>query len=761
MLNELRSVTLKVSSAKDLGAALRVVVRDVQQVMGTDVCSVYLNDADQQVFVLVATEGLNQKAEGKVRLNHGEGLVGLVGQTAELINLEQAKEHPGYQLVERLNEEAFNSFMGVPIIHQQEQLGVLVVQDRQVRRYSEDEETFLSALSAQLAGVIAHAWATGSVKSLVLPDDAQGASRFAGVPGAPGVTMGVVHAVLPLAELSEVPDRKTDRVERELAAFNKALSATRAQVADMGDKLSNRLQAGEMELFEVYLQMLEDSGLGGEVTGVIREGYEAQTALRRVVEKHVEAFQAMEDPYLRERAVDVRDLGNRILGRLQQPDDQAQIVIYPDQTILVAQELTPAMVAEVPPENLVGLASAKGSSNSHVAILARAMGVPTVVGAVDMQPHLIHEQPVVVDAFDGSVIVNPSAEQENQYRRIMEDEADLVKGLEELRDKPSETADGHRVNLWVNTALMTDVVRSMQRGAEGVGLYRTEVHFMMGDRFPTETEQVAIYRQHLVACAPKPVTMRTLDIGGDKPLAYFPISEENPCLGWRGIRFTLDHPEIFLAQVRAMLRASSGSESELRIMLPMVANLHEVDEAIKIIRKCHRELVDEGYAVVLPNVGVMIEVPAAVYQVKQIARKVDFLSVGSNDLVQYLLAVDRNNPQVSNLYQEFHPSVLQALKLIADSSRTLTKSLSICGEMAGHPGGALLLVAMGYDTLSMGSANLPVIKSVLRTFELDAAKQLLNKALNLDHAHEIRQMLDDELTNAGHGRLVQRHKRRG
>jgi phosphotransferase system enzyme I (PtsP) len=301
---------------------------------------------------------------------------------------------------------------------------------------------------------------------------------------------------------------------------------------------------------------------------------------------------------------------------------------------------------------------------------------------------------------------------------------------------------------------MTDVARSLDRGAEGVGLYRTEIHFMMSETFPTEEEQRLIYREHLLAFAPRQVTMRTLDIGGDKSLPYFPIDEENPFLGWRGIRVTLDHPEIFIAQIRAMIKANEGINTHLRIMLPMISNLAEIDEAKRLIDKCYAELVEEGVEVKMPQVGVMIEVPAAVYQAREIARKVDFLSVGSNDLVQYMLAVDRNNSRVSNLYQEFHPAVLQALKKIVDDAHGERTMLAICGEMAGNPSAAVLLMAMGYDALSMNSPNLLLVKRALTTIEQTHAKKILKNVLKMHEAHIIKDYVDGELRNAGLGQII-------
>ena len=296
-------------------------------------------------------------------------------------------------------------------------------------------------------------------------------------------------------------------------------------------------------------------------------------------------------------------------------------------------------------------------------------------------------------------------------------------------------------------------MQSLDQGAEGIGLFRTEVPFLLSERFPSEQEQAQIYREQLAAFAPKIVTMRTLDVGGDKSLSYFPIEEANPFLGWRGIRVTLDHPEIFMAQVRAMLRASVGLNN-LQIMLPMISNVGEVEKAQQLIKKAYRELVQEGVEVQYPPVGVMIELPAAVYQTATLARMVDFVSVGSNDLTQYLLAVDRNNPRVANLYSAFHPAVIAALKQVVKLAKGEGKPVSICGEMAGDPGAALLLMAMGFDVLSMNASTLLKVKSVVRSVSMEAAKDLLEQVSELDDAQTIRSAIDMALYNAGVDRLL-------
>jgi len=751
MLDVLRRVIQEVNAAHDLNTALDIIVDRVQSAMGTQVCSVYLLDEENRQYVFMATRGLNAKMLGQVTLKLGEGLVGLVAERAEPINLHNADKHPSYHYVSELGEEEFQSFLGVPIIHSRKVLGVIVVQQAKQRRYDESEEAFLITLSAQLAGVIAHARATGALSISDSVSDLP-ASRFTGKAGAPGVAIGTSVVIFPEADLSQVPERITTKIKAEIRSFRAAVEESRTEIKDMGEKLADRLQPEELALFDAYLHMLDDSAITGEVIELIEEGIWSQTALRRVIESHVANFEAMEDEYLRERGSDVLDLGRRVLAKLQSKEGKRRS--YPKNTILMAEELTPAMLADVPRTKLTGLVAVKGSSNSHVAILAKAMGVPTVMGVEDLPLTLLEDKPVIVDGFDGAVITYPNDEQLSVYRRIIKEEAAFNEDLEGLKDEKSETLDGQEVRLWVNTGLMTDVARSLDHGATGVGLYRTEIHFMVNDRFPTEQEQRLIYRKHLKAFAPFPVTMRTLDIGGDKSLSYFPIEEENPFLGWRGIRVTLDHPEIFLSQVRAMIHANEGIDTDLRIMLPMVSSVAEVDEAQRLISQCYRELVEEGVEVEMPDVGVMIEVPAAVYQARDIVKRVDFLSVGSNDLIQYMLAVDRNNSRVAELYQEFHPAVLHALKQVVDAALLEKKGVGICGEMAGNPSAAILLAAMGFHVLSMNSSNLLPVKWAIRSFEMSKAKRILAKVLKMDNAFLIKKYVEEEMLKAGLGQLI-------
>ena len=748
ILQSLSSIVQKVNSAPDLQSALDIIVSQVRTVMGTEVCTVYLTDHQEQRLIFRATEGLNKSVLGNLSLGFGEGLVGQVALREEPINTNSAESHPHFQYLEDIGEESFSSFLGVPIIHHRIVLGVLIVQQTVKRRFDESEEAFLVTVSAQLAGLIAHAQVAGLVD---LRADAEAVNaEFRGVAGASGVAIGRAVVVAPPADLYAVPKRKSRDPYEELTFFRACVARVRNDIDQLSLQLADRLPPQELALFEVYSKMLDSPALPAEIEELIEQGEWAQGAVAHVIRMHLKAFEQMDNPYLKERAVDVKDLGSRLLEYLQQATQEP--IIYPDNVILIGDELTASMLAELPRKKLAGLVSLRGSRNSHVAILARSMGIPTVMGAVDIPFMQVEGTELIVDGYAGLVYFNPTIELLASYEEIVEEERLVSRGLEALKDLNCETTDQHRVSLWVNTGLASDIVRSLDRGAEGVGLYRTEIPFIMQDRFPSEEEQRTIYRMQLEAFAPSPVTMRTLDIGGDKSLPYFPIEEDNPFLGWRGIRVTLDHPEIFLSQVRAMMKASVGLNN-LRIMLPMISYVKEVDEALVLIRRAHAELIEEGIDALLPSIGVMVEVPAAVYLSAELAKRVDFLSVGSNDLTQYLLAVDRNKSSVAELYNSYHPAVLQALANVASAGHAAGKPVSICGELAGDPGAAVLLMAMGYDSLSMNATNLPKVKSVLRSVSKVEADALLDAVMAMHEIEDIRAAVEALFEEKGITRL--------
>lgn len=758
MLKILKRIVQDVTTASHLTDALATLVQRVRKAVEADAVSVYLIDNKHAEYVLISTDGLNKVAESRVRVSLDSGLIGLVGRREEPINVENAPFHPEFHHNSLLGEEHLSAFLGVPIIQHRKLYGVLTVQQAAQRCFDDAEEAFVITLAAQLGGIIAHAEATGELSVLTQPK-LLGTQKvepqhtaLAGVGSVPGVGIGSAVVIYPSADIDSVPRHHVEDIDAELAIFFQALQAAREEMQRLSKRMKATVAEEEHALFDVYVRILDKDSLGAEVAAVIRdEKSSAQAALSFVIKKHIQQFENMEDEYLRERAGDFRDLGRRVLAELQR--SQKQDTSYSRRTILIGEEITASDLAEVPEGLLAGVVSAKGSNNSHVAILARALGVPTVMGVRGLKTEQLNGRALIVDGYFGHVYVSPSKNVLSQFKKLAKEEMALNLSLVSLRDKPAETTDNYKVSLQVNTGLAMDAGLSMSVGAEGVGLYRSEVPFMSRDRFPSEDEQHIIYRQILKAFAPRLVTMRTLDIGGDKILPYFPVEEENPYLGWRGIRVTLDHPDVFLIQVRAMMRASEELNN-LRIMLPMITTLSEVDEALLLIEQAFNELIEEGYHIAKPPLGVMIEVPAAVYLARELARRVDFISVGSNDLTQYLLAVDRNNARVAGLYDAFHPALLRTLIKIVEGGHAAGIEVSICGEMASDPLAVILLLAMGFDTFSMNSTSLPRVKWVIRNVSLAKARKVLATVLGMEHSAEIRLFLQKTLEEEGLGNLI-------
>jgi len=748
MLETLHRIVKEVNAAPDLEKALSTIVTLVKQAIDCDVCSVYLTDPDSRAHVLAATDGLRQEAVGKVALPLGRGLVGLVAERAESLNVSDAPAHPRYLRITETGEINYRGFLGVPIIQNRRVLGVLVVRQQAKREFVDNEVTFLFTLAAQLAGAITHAQASGELDTLTTQ---KRVGRFLkGRPGSTGVSIGYGVIAYRMADLDAIPDRTTDDIEAECASFRAAVNEVEEDLRRLKARLSGQIPAEDQALFDALLMMLGGDSLVTETVELIEQGHWAPGALRQSIESHAKVFENMEDVYLRERASDVRDLGRRILMHLQ--SESPGEVDYPPETVLVGEEISAVQLAEVPPERLVGVVAATGSSSSHVAILARAMGAPAVMGVTDLPVSRIENRQLIVDGYRGRVYISPAASVLQEFERLIEEERELTAEAESLRGLPAESTDGVAFPLHLNTGLINDTGIVGNGEFAGVGLYRTELPFMVRDRFPGESVQVLNYRKVLAAFAPRPVILRTLDVGGDKPLSYFPIEEQNPFLGWRGVRISLAHPEIFLTQVRAMLRAAVDLNN-LQVMLPMVSGVTEVDELKMLITRAHDELLEEGYAVAMPRIGVMIEVPSAVFMIEELARRVDFVSVGTNDLTQYLLAVDRNNTRVAELYDDLHPAVLRSLERIVSGARVFNRPVGICGELAGDPTATVLLMGLGVDSLSMSAGSLMKVKWVIRSFSVSRARQLLHAALRMEDASQVRRFMEGALDDMGLGGL--------
>lgn len=735
------------SSAEDPLSGLRLLSVALLKPMHAQSCQMLLVDSAAEEYVKVADTSepdFDPTAERRTAPLLS-GLLSPVVLRGEPLNLPDVTKNDDYPSIAHLLGSNCRAALAVPLIHQGELLGLMLTKRSSSLAFSEEEEAQLVTISVALTQddhleFIRLAIAKVLKRKLRL-------KCLTGIPATPGVGLGKAVVVYPKSDLEAVPFKAIKVVETEILAFKQALDLARKDVEMLSDRAKKSLSVTEQVLFDAYLRILDSRSLMEEIVDEIqKQAVWAQYAVKVVIKRHVLQFEQLDDAYLRERADDFKDLGRRILAHLQQKSDAP--IRYPKKTILVSDELTATALMEVPREQLVGVVSSSGAINSHVAILTRAMGVPAVLSAQGSLMAPLDGKTLIVDGHNGEVHVSPAASLKKTFHELTEGEKQFDETMADLRDLPAETKDKHRIALLVNTGLMVDGGFSISSAAEGVGLYRTELPFMMRQRFPSEEEQRVMYRQLLNTFSPKRVVMRTLDIGGDKSLPYFKVKEDNPFLGWRGIRISLDYPQIFLQQLKAMIQASEGLNN-LAIMFPMISSMHELDEALRLLKQAYDEVVAEGYSVKMPKTGLMIEVPSAVYQAKAFAKKVNFLSVGSNDLIQYLLAVDRNNARVADLYEGLHPAVLKALKQVVSAGHQAKRAVSICGELAGDPVAAILLLAMGYDSLSMNARSLPKIKWVIRAITLDYAKSLLKEVLKMDDAMQVQAYMETALSEAG------------
>ncbi|WP_333011389.1 phosphoenolpyruvate--protein phosphotransferase [Kluyvera sichuanensis] len=744
MLTRLREIVEKVASAPRLNEALDILVTDVCQAMETEVCSVYLADNDRRCFYLMATRGLKKPRGRTITLAFDEGIVGLVGRLAEPINLADAQKHPSYKYIPSVKEERFRAFLGVPIIQRRQLLGVLVVQQRELRQFDESEESFLVTLATQMAAILSQSQLTalfGQYRQ----------TRIRALPASPGVAIaeGWMDATLPLMEQVYEASSLDTALERE------RLTAALEEAANEFRRYSKRYAAGAQKetaaIFDLYSHLLSDASLRRELFAEVDKGSVAEWAVKKIIEKFAEQFAALSDGYLKERAGDLRTLGQRLLFHL---DDTTQGANgWPARFVLVADELSAATLAEVPQDRLAGVVVRDGAANSHAAIMVRALGIPTVMGA-DIQPAILHGRALVVDGYRGELLVDPEPILVQEYQRLISEENELSRLAEGDVERPAELKSGERVKVMLNAGLSPEHEQKLGRRIDGIGLYRTEIPFMLQSGFPSEEEQVAQYQGMLQMFNDKPVTLRTLDVGADKQLPYMPISEENPCLGWRGIRITLDQPEIFLIQVRAMLRANAAT-GNLSILLPMITNLEEVDEARRLIDRAGREVEEMiGYAIPKPRIGIMLEVPSMIFMLPNLANRVDFISVGTNDLTQYVLAVDRNNTRVASMYDSLHPGMIRVLSMIVQEAERYGIDLRLCGEMAGDPMCVTILVGLGFRHLSMNGRSVPRVKYLLRNIDLEDAETLARRSLEAQMATEVRHQVAAFMERRGLGGLI-------
>ncbi len=737
----LRQIMQQVRAAPTLDDALEVIILQVKKAVRVDACAVYLTDVEQGDCVLAAAKGLDPDLIGSVRVRLGEGLVGLVAERRELIVETDAGAHPNrYFSIDTLHRRD-GSFLGTPLIHYRKLLGVLVAWKPVHQPYAGDEVTFFVSLGAQLAKAVHDAETIDAVSALLSGQRCRD-PFVQGISAAQGLAIGRVMLGDAQAKLASIPDRQVRDVAAEALAFQAAIAGARQELKSGGEGLAGVVPEDVGSLFDVYAMLLGSDSLVTDTIDRIRSGNWAPGAWRETISRHASIFEQMEDPYLRTRADDIREIGEYVLTQLQSRETASAET--PERCVLVGDTLGLTHIAAIPAGCLVGLVSTRGSPLSHMAVLARALGIPAVVSLAALPGSLLAGSEMVVDGDEGRVYIQPSPRLLATFQRRIREARLRADRLAATRELPAETLDGTRVPLYANIGLPADIASAAASGAEGIGLYRTEYSFLLSDTLPDEDDQRASYREVLAAFAPKPVTLRTLDVGGDKMLSYFPTVEDNPFLGCRGIRFSLDQPGIFLIQLRAMLRANAGP-GNLQVLFPMIGTVGELEEALGLLERAYRELEEEGQDAARPRVGVMIEVPASVHLAETLIRRVDFLSIGTNDLTQYMLAVDRNNAQVVTPYDGLHPAVLNAIRQVIEAAHLQGKPVSVCGEMAGDPAGALLLMGMGVDTLSMSPTLLAQVKLAIRCFTQARARVLADTALGMDHGYSIHRLMNGVL----------------
>ena len=713
LLRRLREVMAEPVSAQE---RLDKIVVLIASNMVAEVCSCYVLRADG-TLELYATEGLKREAVHQTTMRAGEGLVGQIAKNAEALALSDAQAHPAYSYKPETGEEIYASFLGVPILRGGNTLGVLVVQNRARRQYSDEEVEALQTTAMVTAEMIA----SGELEALARSGSGGIAVRrplmLRGVPIAEGVGLG--HVVLHEPRVS-IKNYVADDVESEVRRLDTAIEAMRTSLDDLIESRTGGQSGEHREVLETVRMFANDRGWLKRLREAAMTGLTAEAAVERVQSDARARMLRQTDPYLRERLHDLDDLANRLLHQLTGEAFTLATGSLPDNAILVARTMGPAALLEYDRSKLRGLVLEEGGGTSHVAVVARALGIPCVGDAASITSLVEPGDAIIVDGGTGDVQIRPQPDVEAAYAEKARLRARRLEQYRSLKNDPALTQDGVPITLHMNAGLLVDLANLDEWGASGIGLFRTEILFMVAAAMPRATAQEGLYRAVLTIARDRPVTFRTLDIGGDKVLPYMRApDEENPALGWRAIRIGLDRPALLRTQFRALMRATEGSE--LRVMIPMVSSAAEIDLARQMFEREREHLVKHGRKVPR-NVqfGVMLEVPSLLFDFDAVLKRVDFVSIGSNDLMQFLFAVDRENKLVANRFDPLHPAMLRALSEIVRRADAAKVPVSICGEMAGRPLEALALLAMGVRHLSMQASSIGPVKAMLRGSSMSA-----------------------------------------
>lgn len=743
ILLSLRQITEEVAVQDSLESAVSLLVERIRKTTGADCCSLYLIDPFKRFLILTATVGLSKNAVGKASLKLGEGLVGYVGLTQKLVNLADARAHPSFKYLPDVGEDEFLSFLGVPVNHQGELLGVMVIQCKDRRQFGELEESFMVTLSAQIASIIA---ANNYLKASAEAE----VKCFHGELGTGGIAIARALVWQPEISIEDVQLLHTDDPQMQLELFHQSLFQLQTEMdltaLDMREKAHTQAASGYIS---GYGSLLDDTEYQDEIDQEISgEGYTAVSAIKSVTGRRMEEARKAGN---HDRYFDWRDVGQMLIARLLHTS--AKYLDIRDNVVLVVNSLPAALVVELPRDKIVGFVCIDSSVSSHTSVLARDLGIPSVSG-INVDLNEVNGRNIVVNGQKKEVLVDPPRSIVEEYRQL-ESQSRAQEGLFAAEKfEKGETQDHVRIKIKLNAGLSHDDREDIAAQTDGIGLYRTEIAFMLTSALPNEQTQTDWYAALLKQFRHHKVTMRTLDVGGDKYLTYMPVTESNPSLGWRGVRITIDQPQILRTQLRAMLRAQQ-LYGNLAIMIPMVSSMEEVQTVKKILLEVTAEVEEQtGKPVPKPDFGIMLEVPSVAYLMEDFAKEADFFSIGSNDLVQYLLAVDKSNPKVSRFYDHFHPAVLRCLKLLHDKAEECNRPIEVCGEAAGNPLGALLLLSLGYTALSMNYSGISRIKYIVRRVNTAELKEVAAQALKLSSSSAIRSLYVDYARKRGLGSII-------
>ncbi|HBC88824.1 MAG TPA: phosphoenolpyruvate--protein phosphotransferase [Lentisphaeria bacterium] len=756
VLTILRRISKIIAENDDQALILDEIVKVLAKNLDSEVCSIYVFNDDREQLVLTATFGLNKDLIGKLKLKPGEGITGAAFKSGEIVNVANPREHPKFKLVKGSGEEKYKSFLSVPLNVGGRHVGVLNLQKINDEPFTPSITDVVKSVCTQIANLII---SSKMLKELATDSDEAQAEVskkkkqvvIRGVSANAGIAIGNAVLFAKTDYFAEIRPERTLAQAKEVLLFEHALKTARKEIAELSTKAVSLISEADASIFDVHILFLDDKTLLDAIKQKINDGYTVESSLKFVNDDYQQRFSRLQDQVFREKALDLKDILLRILkivmamrsGEVRSDDIEVQ-----SRQIIFTNELLPSDLFRMPIDRIAGIVTEKGGATAHVALLAKALNIPTILGARDSLENVRADDEVILDCHAENVYIRPTENVKSHFKDMIQ--LSSRESEEDYSDEPSVTSDGREISLRGNISLISETSILKKYGAKGIGLYRTEFLFMIRDFMPAEDAQFQVYSKIFKEVKDDEVTIRVLDIGADKALPYLNfVKEDNPVLGWRGIRVLLSQKELMKTQLRAILRA--GAAGKLRILFPMISCVSQIIEARQVLSEVESEL----HAKNIPHsdnykVGMMLEVPSVIFALDEFLEYVDYMSIGTNDLIQYTFAVDRGNEQVAYLFNPLHPSFLKMLKFISGAFRSRgDKSLAICGEMAGNIYAVPFLLGAGIIDLSMAPRNIPAVRKVIRAFTMYECVELLEKVVGLGNPEAVECLIKQEFSKKG------------